>query len=74
MNITQFHNITNYNNETNDEKPHIFEVIVYVSITLLMIILIFCCYIKSNDYIDDEARVYRSKTRLTYRYGEGNNV
>ena len=69
MNITTFHNIKIYNNSTNDENPSIIEGIGYVAITLFIITIIFCCYLKPNDYIYHAESVKRSKTRLAYRYG-----
>lgn len=65
MNITTFHN---YNNTTNDENPHIIEGIGYVAIALLIMVVLFCCYLKPNDS-DDKKRIDRAKTRLAYRYG-----
>jgi hypothetical protein len=66
MNITSFHN---YNNSTNDENPKIIEGIGYVAIALLIIVIMICCYLKPNDYVDDKKRIERAKTRLAYRYG-----
>ena len=64
MNITSFHN---YNNTTmGDENPHIIEGISYVAIALLIMVVLFCCYQKSNDYVDDKTRIERAKTRLAY--------
>lgn len=69
MNITTFHNIQIYNSTTDDENNSITEGIGYVAITLFIIIIIFCCYLKPKDYIDHAERVKRAKTRLEYRYG-----
>ena len=64
MNITSFHN---YNNSTmGDENPHIIEGISYVAIALLIMVIMFCCYQKSNDYVDEKER---AKTRLAYGGG-----
>ena len=69
MNTTRVYNITFYNNTTNDEKPQIIEeVFGYVAITLLIIVIMFCCYIKPKHYIDEKERIERAKTRLAYRY------
>ena len=55
MNITSFHN---YNNTTmGDENPQIIKGIGYVAIALLIIVVLFCCYQKSNDYVDDRTRI-----------------
>jgi hypothetical protein len=62
------HNITVYNNTTNDENPLTNEVIGYIAITLLIIIVMFCCYIKPKHDMYEKERIDRAKIRLAYRY------
>lgn len=68
MNTTTVHNITDYNNTKNDEKPVIVNGVGFVAIVLLIIVIMFCCYQKSKYYIDEKERIDRAKTRLAYRY------